>query len=288
MISVSAPDLPPLRPRVWTVFVAYALSQVVDVMAAGAVVVVLACTVHGGPFESAGEFWKALAAAGESVRGTLGIIVSTMLVFTAAAAGGALLSPVPWRNRLRLQAARLTRWGWVVSVCGIISIGLIVTSLDGLSLLPKSAVWEDLEAFIRGLSGLGFLATALVMGVMPGIAEELLFRGYIQTRLSERWGARRGILWTALMFGVMHLDPVQGLFAMIMGIYLGYLTEKTGSILPAILCHAANNTFAVSMDYLAVEIVGRWPNVVALVVGVVVLWTCLRYLRRPQVPPLPR
>jgi hypothetical protein len=37
----------------------------------------------------------------------------------------------------------------------------------------------------------------LVAGLLRGMAEDLFFRGFVQTRLRERWGGRWAILWTA-------------------------------------------------------------------------------------------
>ena len=69
----------------------------------------------------------------------------------------------------------------------------------------------------------------LCIGVLPGFAEELLFRGYVQTRLSQRWGRWWGVGIAAALFGIMHIDPVHGTFAGIFGLYLGYLTERAAA-----------------------------------------------------------
>lgn len=279
VVAVLPPPVAPPRPRVWTVFITYVVTQVLDLIVAGVVSVLIAGKMRSWSFTSTEEFSSAVTAAGATVTGALGTILCTMVIFAGAAILGALLSPHPWRKRLRLEPVKLTRLGWIAGIGGIFAIGLVLKSLDGLSLVPKSPVWEDLAAFIRGLSGMKLLATVFVVGVAPGIAEELLFRGYIQTRLCARWGVSWGIFWTALMFGVMHLDLVQGVFAVIVGVYLGYITEKTGSVLPAVILHAANNTVATLMvDHLSVDIVGRWPNVVTLVAGFAVVWVCVRYL----------
>nr|BAL59181.1 hypothetical protein HGMM_OP3C336 [Candidatus Acetothermum autotrophicum] len=49
---------------------------------------------------------------------------------------------------------------------------------------------------------------------------------------------------TALFFGVIHLDIVQGVLAFVIGLYLGYLTVRSGSIFPAIVAHGVNNLWA--------------------------------------------
>ena len=122
-------------------------------------------------------------------------------------------------------------------------------------------------------------AVVLAIGVAPGIAEELLFRGYIQTRFSQRWGVGWGVLWTALLFGVMHLDFIHGVFAFALGVYLGYLTEWTGSIVPAMICHAANNTYQTLATAWGLDVTGDAANVAALIVGVTILCCAIWHLR---------
>jgi membrane protease YdiL (CAAX protease family) len=82
-----------------------------------------------------------------------------------------------------------------------------------------------------------------VVGILAGTAEEVLFRGYMQTRLSAHWGPVAAVVVTSLFFGLVHFDPIQGGAAVILGLYLGAITEWSGSLRPAILCHVLNNGF---------------------------------------------
>src|SRR5262249_32309235 len=81
----------------------------------------------------------------------------------------------------------------------------------------------------------------LVVGVLAGSAEEIFFRGYMQSRLVQRLPRGAAVLVTAFCFGGFHLDLLHGLLALILGLYLGWLTELTGSALPAAVCRVVNN-----------------------------------------------
>src|SRR5438876_11835505 len=96
---------------------------------------------------------------------------------------------------------------------------------------------------LEGAVGPDLFGAVLVFGVIAGIAEELFFRGYMQTRLTEAWGPARAIVVSAACFGVLHLDisGVHMALAFAMGLYLGFVVERTGSVLPAIVCHVVNN-----------------------------------------------
>ena len=81
----------------------------------------------------------------------------------------------------------------------------------------------------------------MALALLPGVTEELLFRGALQRPLVSRLGRRAGIGLAAALFGLAHLDPVQGPAAFCLGLYLGSVAELAGSLRAAIFCHVANN-----------------------------------------------
>lgn len=89
----------------------------------------------------------------------------------------------------------------------------------------------------------------LALCVMPAIAEELLFRGAFQG-LMRPCGSAAAIFAPALLFGVLHLNLAQGLTAFACGVFLGWLAERSGSILPGMLLHLVNNALAFLTIYL--------------------------------------
>ena len=93
------------------------------------------------------------------------------------------------------------------------------------------------------------LVQLLALCVMPAIAEELLFRGAFQG-LMRPCGSAAAIFAPALLFGVLHLDLAQGLTAFACGVFLGWLAERSGSILPGMLLHLVNNALAFLTIYL--------------------------------------
>lgn len=97
--------------------------------------------------------------------------------------------------------------------------------------------------------GQELLVQFLALCVMPAIAEELLFRGAFQG-LMRPCGSAAAIFAPALLFGVLHLDLAQGLTAFACGVFLGWLAERSGSILPGMLLHLVNNALAFLTIYL--------------------------------------
>ncbi|MBN6187361.1 CPBP family intramembrane metalloprotease [Aneurinibacillus sp. BA2021] len=85
----------------------------------------------------------------------------------------------------------------------------------------------------------------LMVGLFVPVAEEVMFRGVLQTAIVRRFGAVAGVLGSSLLFGAIHVDPVlfPPLFAM--GLMLGFLRHYYQSIWAAIFFHALNNTITV-------------------------------------------
>jgi len=85
----------------------------------------------------------------------------------------------------------------------------------------------------------------LVMALTPAICEELVFRGFVLSGLRHVGHKWRAIVYTAVFFGLAHVVVQQQLNAVLMGIVIGYVAVQTGSLLPCILLHLANNSLVV-------------------------------------------
>jgi len=85
------------------------------------------------------------------------------------------------------------------------------------------------------------LALSCLAVSLPAVAEETLFRGYLLMGLRRRWPAIWGILFSSVLFSAAHLDLQHAAGVFPLALWLGILTWKTGSILPAILVHMVNN-----------------------------------------------
>jgi membrane protease YdiL (CAAX protease family) len=85
----------------------------------------------------------------------------------------------------------------------------------------------------------------LVIGLGPGIGEELWCRGFLGRGLIGNYGVVFGIFATSFFFGFIHLDPCQGAMAMVMGLWLHFVYLTTRSLLLPMLLHTFNNSLAV-------------------------------------------
>lgn len=172
----------------------------------------------------------------------------------------------------------------------VLGVAAAIVGMMGLSLATGAV------ADLLGLRGLGTMAAIaralerppparlliaiLTIAIAPAVAEECLFRGLIQTRLAARWGRWPSILITAVGFGVVHLDLVQGSVAMVAGIFLGWIADRFGGIRPAIAAHAFNNAAFVVLAALgATGDVTRMGEFILIAVGSMVWVLAVAVLR---------
>jgi sodium transport system permease protein len=139
--------------------------------------------------------------------------------------------------------------------------GLAAALLLGLSLAAPLAVAEGWLVRVSGMEDvlkqaaetLGPLLTSqltpvvavLVLGLMPGVLEEVAFRGALQGALHRVMAPGGAILVQALVFGLAHGHPLRFPPTFVLGILLGVLRHRTGSVLPGMVLHATHNSLAV-------------------------------------------
>ncbi|MGH7415127.1 MAG: lysostaphin resistance A-like protein [Candidatus Rokuibacteriota bacterium] len=188
----------------------------------------------------------------------------------------------PRRERLRLVPSRVPARGITAMTVGILALS---QALESLTLLLGVGPGANLEWIARTLATatpLGLLLAVLAVGALAPVGEELFFRGFMQTRLRRVWRAGPAILVTALAFGLIHGEWVHGVLAAGIGLYLGWVTERSGSVIPAVICHVVNNTVSVLLSAAVGSPQGPGVNAALLVVtGAIFAWS-LRWLPRPE------
>ncbi len=129
--------------------------------------------------------------------------------------------------------------------------------LLGISLLPLLSLLNLLSTQVAGSQVSGLLdqlsqgelgLNLLFMAVMPAVSEELAFRGFLYSayQKSAPW---KGVLFSALCFGLMHLNLNQFSYAFVIGIAAALLVYITNSLYPAILLHFFYNGNSVLLQF---------------------------------------
>lgn len=162
----------------------------------------------------------------------------------------------------RLHASKITAFLRVrrtsglalgLSFAGMVALLPVAQWLAGINQqlpIPESIRLFDeqtmklVEQVLQSDFGLGF--GLMVMAVTPAVCEELIFRGYAQRQFERAVSPAAAIALSGLLFGAYHLRLTQLLPLAVIGLYLAYLTWRTGSLWPAIIAHFANNGIIVA------------------------------------------
>ncbi len=175
-------------------------------------------------------------------------------IFLAAVAlAAASLSRRPLRARLGLGPSRIPLRLVAVLAVGAIAVSFALDGVLELTALRERSALARFDFTLAGARGGAFWLALVGIGVAPGIAEELLFRGFVQRGLEARLGPALAIVLAAALFGAFHGELWYALSAGVLGLYLGLAAHLAGSIRAAIACHAANNLLAVAEA-------ARWPG----------------------------
>lgn len=143
---------------------------------------------------------------------------------------------------------------------------VLVAQRSGLASLNEEAVARLLpgvESLLQKWRSVSPLLVLFALGVMPALCEEFFFRGYLLGALRGRMPAWLAIGISAVLFGFFHLS-VGGLIATervlsstLLGVVLGWLCWRTGSIFPGIVLHALHNGLMLSLGIWSSELQAR-------------------------------
>jgi membrane protease YdiL (CAAX protease family) len=122
---------------------------------------------------------------------------------------------------------------WPLTLVAMAGLILVISGVDGwLNHLIPPPAW-----FRQAFTKMGW--PSIVLGAP--LSEEPLFRGLILGGFVLRYGARRAIAYSALLFALVHMNPWQLPTGLVLGAFLGWLTLRTGSLWPAVFAHFLNN-----------------------------------------------
>jgi hypothetical protein len=132
---------------------------------------------------------------------------------------------------------------WTVLTWSVIAaLGALIPSAWLQEQIPELPNWVESEFDMILTNRWGYLA----VGLLAPLSEEIVLRGAILKELLKSpklspWGA---IAISALFFALIHMNPAQLPHAFIIGLLLGWMYWRTGSILPGVAYHWANNSMA--------------------------------------------
>jgi sodium transport system permease protein len=156
--------------------------------------------------------------------------------------------------------------------------------------IPKLLQAMD-RAFHDALAGMHPLEIVLLVGIVPGICEELLFRGFLLSGLRTTFRKWTCIVASACVFAVFHFFFFRFPVTAGMGVVLGYLCWQSRSVWPAVIAHVMQNSIAMLVavlpgwsSALRIDPTDPWAHLPGpvIVVGFVVVIAGLALARRER------
>ncbi len=126
-----------------------------------------------------------------------------------------------------------------------LSIALIIPLVFSFNIITEPiTIWIEMpqyfKEFIAQIREYPF-SSFLAIVIFAPLLEELFCRGIILRGLLYHSTPVKAILWSAFMFGIMHLNPWQAIPAFLMGLLMGWLYWRTNSLWIVIFIHSLNN-----------------------------------------------
>lgn len=161
-------------------------------------------------------------------------------------------------DRSLLALGRPSRREAAITAVGVVGLFLLQYGLlAALSTVGVTPV-ENQAIASEGHAPAYFLWMVVVSILVVGPAEELLFRGAVQGLLKRAWGPWPAIVAAAALFGSLHYSVGTGTqlqaltyvgVALLLGVVLGWLAERTGTLLVPMLVHGGYNAVAFGLQY---------------------------------------
>ncbi|MBI2470918.1 MAG: CPBP family intramembrane metalloprotease [Planctomycetes bacterium] len=148
---------------------------------------------------------------------------------------------------------------YLVTLPIIILAGFIINLIS--SYYGINPEMQDVVKWILEEKSLFILISLIFFGVIIApLIEEIIFRGFLQSALKNYFGRRYAIVISASLFAAVHMDAFAFFQILILGILLGYLYEKTQTLVASVVIHILHNSFTlVFLLYFKYFLKGKVP-----------------------------
>ncbi|HIX09171.1 MAG TPA: CPBP family intramembrane metalloprotease [Firmicutes bacterium] len=238
--------------------------------------------------EQEAQFFKkrALTEAGVSysVGAALPVLVSLIVGFVAALAAGDDYADTAWyrflaylvpqvcfaataliffrRSKVPVRSVYCGCKWYYFPVALLMQFGLMfsLSELNNLFVgMLESFGYKSSLSALPPLDGWYLLPALLIIAVLPAVFEETLFRGILVGRMAaSEWGTAATVFISGALFSLYHGNPAQTIYQFLCGVCFALIVVRSGSILPSIVAHFANNALIVVLTATGYGVEGGW------------------------------
>lgn len=134
-----------------------------------------------------------------------------------------------------------------VATVGLYFLAILLANIIGF--ISPDTMEEYNKMMEIALGGNVFMAMLAAVLLAP-ISEECIMRGLIFKNLQKYFSVPAAIVMQAVIFGIFHMNWVQGIYVLPVGLALGFLAAKSKSVLPCIYMHMLNNFMSIVLALL--------------------------------------
>lgn len=161
--------------------------------------------------------------------------------YTLATAGVLIIVAIPFVN-------------WLIAINQQVVFPEWLSSVEQWMRRSEADAEQLTRAFLNVHSLKGLMVNIVMIGILPAVGEELLFRGVLLKLFSDIFRNTHGAIWfVAVLFSALHMQFFGFFPRMMLGLLFGYLLVWTDSLWVPIFAHFVNNTFAVIISYFSVR-----------------------------------
>ncbi|MBC6933664.1 MAG: CPBP family intramembrane metalloprotease [Candidatus Brocadia sp. AMX2] len=148
---------------------------------------------------------------------------------------------------------------YLITLPLIMLAGFIINLISGY--FGQNPEMQDVVRWVLEEKSLFVLVSLIFFGiVIAPVIEEIMFRGFLQPALKNFFGGRYAIVLSASLFAGVHMDIFAFFQIFILGMLLGYLYEKTQTLVASIIVHVLHNSLTlVFLLYFKYFLKGKVP-----------------------------
>lgn len=140
---------------------------------------------------------------------------------------------------------------WLTEINSNLSLPEWMSSVEIWMQNSEDQATKITEAFLSTTSLTTLFSNIAMIGILPALGEELLFRGIIQQLFKKKFGNAHVAIWiSAALFSALHMQFFGFLPRLVLGAMFGYMLEWSGTLWLPMIAHFVNNTTAVVAYYL--------------------------------------
>lgn len=152
---------------------------------------------------------------------------------------------------------------WIFLIGVLMSHGLSIL----LSILPLDNLIGSYETVENEVFSAGWIFVVIRAVIVTPVVEELIFRGLVFRRMKEYTSFWPAAIVSSILFGLYHMNLVQGIYAFLFGIIICLLYDRYGHIAAAVLVHFGANLLSVILSYAQASYPSLWVYLVVMVIS---------------------